>query len=308
LPRRLRLNSPRGDQFTNSPNHSIHYFTHPTISPFDHLDHRLEHTPFIYPRSLATTRFARSRGTFTCAGRSDRCLTRSCGRLFGMNWRSNLILAASGGPLTVGLLLAAAAGTANSSASSNLTPPPAPRPFDPRIDRLATDSTAHLNLVGRPGVVLPNLCEQRAKSGLGGQPWLASCGPQPSSATSVTTAAVSPRALCETLLSGRLAGDQVQLVAVYESTAHEIALWQETGMGTGGSRAGPGMSPMRSHPPGETVVSCYFDGVFTYRGHLPQGGNPPVFERMQFLFDGAGNLFQERGGSKAHLPLVRPAP
>jgi hypothetical protein len=225
-----------------------------------------------------------------------------------MSWRSNLILAASCGLLTVGLLVTAAAGTANSGASATIPAPATPRPFDPRTDRLATDSTAHLNLVGRPGVVLPNLCEQRAKYGIGGQPWLASCGPQPFSATAVATSAVSPHALCETLLGGRLAGDQVRLVAVYESTAHEIALWHETGMGTGGSHAGPGMSPMRSHPPGETVVSCYFDGVFTYRGHLPQGANPPVFERMQFLFDGAGNLFQERGGSKAHLPLVRPAP
>jgi hypothetical protein len=142
---------------------------------------------------------------------------------------------------------------------------------------------------------------------------LMSCGVSSDARRDVTpvtavTSVVSPVARCEALLKGRLAGDQVQLVAVYESSAMEIALWQESGMGTGGSRAGPGMSPLRSHPPGETIVSCFFDGVFTYRGHLPAGGNPPVFERMHFLVDGAGILFQERGGSKALLPLVRPAP
>jgi hypothetical protein len=131
--------------------------------------------------------------------------------------------------------------------------------------------------------------------------------PEVTTVTAVTPL-ISPVARCEALLNGPLAGDQVQLVAVYESSALEIALWHESGMGSDGSRAGSGMSPMRSHPPGETIVSCYFDGVFTYRGHLPQGGKPPVFERMQFLFDGAGNPFQQRGGSKAHLPLVRPAP
>lgn len=127
-------------------------------------------------------------------------------------------------------------------------------------------------------------------------------------AVTAGTSVVSPTARCESLLNGRLAGDRVQLVAVYESSAMEIALWEESGMGTGGSRAGPGMSSLRSRPPGETIVSCFFDGVFTYRGHLPAGGNPPVFERMHFLVDGAGNLFHERGGTKAHLPLVRPAP
>lgn len=127
-------------------------------------------------------------------------------------------------------------------------------------------------------------------------------------ASATVTPLIGPAARCEALRNGRLAGDQVQLVAVYESTALEIALWQESGMGNSGSRAGPGMSPVRSRPAREIIVSCYFDGVFTYRGHLPAGGKPPVFERMQFLFDGAGNLFQERGGTRALLPLVRPAP
>jgi hypothetical protein len=95
-----------------------------------------------------------------------------------MNRRLRIPLAASAAVLSVGLLLAA--GAIDAAAPPNLTPPPSVRPFDPRIDRLATDSTAHLNLVGRPGVVLPNLCEQRAKSGgPGGQPWLVSCRPQP---------------------------------------------------------------------------------------------------------------------------------
>src|SRR5688500_12300392 len=178
--------------------------------------------------------------------------------------------------------------------------PPIPRPFDPRTDRLGKDSTPELNMVGRPGVVIPDLGRQRAQHPVGGRPKTGGGGP--------ATTPVSPDARCEALRSGRLAGDHVQLAAVYESTALEIALWHESGMGNGGSRAGLGMSPARSRPAGDIFVSCYFDGVFTYRGHLPAGGRPPVFERMHFLVDGAGNLFQERGGSTALLPLVRPAP
>jgi len=89
-----------------------------------------------------------------------------------MNRRSTIGVAAAGGLLSIGLLLSTAHGDSGS--------PTPPRPFDPKTDRLATDSTPHLNLVGRPGVVLPkDLCEQRAKTGLGGQPWTVRCGPTP---------------------------------------------------------------------------------------------------------------------------------
>jgi hypothetical protein len=94
-----------------------------------------------------------------------------------MTWRSAVPLAAVGGLLSLGLFLSTA--TAESGPLPNGTTVPTPRPFDPRTDRLATDSTPHLNLAGRPGVVLPNLCEQRARSGLGGQPWTAACSPRP---------------------------------------------------------------------------------------------------------------------------------
>ncbi len=69
--------------------------------------------------------------------------------------------------------------TADSGSPPNVTAAPNVRPFDPRTDRLATDSTPQLNLAGRAGVVLPNLCEQRARSRFGGQPWTESCRPAP---------------------------------------------------------------------------------------------------------------------------------
>jgi membrane protein implicated in regulation of membrane protease activity len=93
-----------------------------------------------------------------------------------MNWRLAIPLAAAGGLLSLGLLLSTA--IAGGSPPS-VTVAPSVRPFDPRTDRLATDSTPELNLAGRPGVVLPNLCEQRARSGFGGQPWTVSCSPAP---------------------------------------------------------------------------------------------------------------------------------
>jgi hypothetical protein len=95
-----------------------------------------------------------------------------------MNWRSAIPLAAAGGLLGIGLFLSPA--TADGGSHPNVTVAPSVRPFDPRTDPLATDSTPQLNLAGRPGVVLPNLCEQRAKSGgPGGQPWTVSCRPAP---------------------------------------------------------------------------------------------------------------------------------
>jgi membrane protein implicated in regulation of membrane protease activity len=92
-----------------------------------------------------------------------------------MNWRSAILMAAAGGLLSIGLFLSTAA--ADSASPARVTVPPSVRPFDPRTDRLATDSTPELNLAGRPGVLLPNLCEQRARSGIGGQPWTVSCRP-----------------------------------------------------------------------------------------------------------------------------------
>jgi hypothetical protein len=101
-----------------------------------------------------------------------------------MDRRWTIGVAAAGGLLSIGLCLSTAYGDSGSPTQPTVTPTAAaeirpPRPFDPKTDRLATDSTPHLNLVGRPGVVLPDLCRQRAKSGFGGQPWTASCGPAP---------------------------------------------------------------------------------------------------------------------------------
>jgi hypothetical protein len=48
-----------------------------------------------------------------------------------------------------------------------LSPQP-PRPFDPRTDQLAPDSTSELNMADRPGVVLPDLGGQRGKHPVGG--------------------------------------------------------------------------------------------------------------------------------------------
>jgi len=118
----------------------------------------------------------------------------------------------------------------------------------------------------------------------------------------------SPSTRCETLLRSRLAGDQVTLVAAYESTASEVALWMESGWIPGGGRAGPGQAPTRSLPPSESIASCYFDGRFTFRGPLPPGAVPPHFERMLFLLDGAGHEVAEFGGARQLYPLVRPAP
>jgi hypothetical protein len=94
-----------------------------------------------------------------------------------MNWRLAIPLTAAAGLLSGVVFLSTA--TADSRSRPNVTVAPSVRPFDPRTDRLATDSTSQLNLAGRPGVVLPNLCEQRARSGFGGQPWTVSCRSAP---------------------------------------------------------------------------------------------------------------------------------
>lgn len=57
-------------------------------------------------------------------------------------------------------LVSASGGT--STAREDPAPSP-PRPFDPRTDRLGQDSTLELNMVGRPGAVIPDLGGQRAQ-------------------------------------------------------------------------------------------------------------------------------------------------
>jgi hypothetical protein len=99
----------------------------------------------------------------------------------------------------------------------------------------------------------------------------------------------------------------VTLVASFDSTALEVAAWQESGLVPGGGRAGAGQSPLRSYPPAASIASCYFDGTITFRGPLPPGASPPVFERMLILVDGTGGIIQETGGTKKLMPLVRPA-
>jgi len=94
-----------------------------------------------------------------------------------VNRRLAIALIGAAALLSGGAFLSTA--TADSGSPPNVTVAPSVRPFDPKTDRFATDSTAQLNLVGRPGVVLPNLCEQRARSGFGGQPWTESCRPAP---------------------------------------------------------------------------------------------------------------------------------
>ena len=104
------------------------------------------------------------------------------------------------------------------------------------------------------------------------------------------------------------AGDAVTLVAAYESTGTEIALWMESGRIPGGGRAGPGQVLTRSLPVGQTIASCYFDGTFTFRGPLPKDAVPPRLERMLFLLDPAEMVLAEMGGTRQLYPLVRPAP
>jgi hypothetical protein len=140
---------------------------------------------------------------------------------------------------------------------------------------------------------------------------LASCGQQQAETQTTIDSAVLPASVssrCEALLLDRLAGDQVTLVAAYESTGNEIALWMESGRIPGGGRAGPGQVPTRSLPAGQTIASCYFDGTFTFRGPMPKGAVPPRLERMLFLVDPAGVVLAEFGGTRQLYPLVRPAP
>jgi hypothetical protein len=49
------------------------------------------------------------------------------------------------------------------------SPVPTAWPFDPRVDRIAQDSTPQLNIAGDPR--LPDLGAQRCAHGVGGRPW-----------------------------------------------------------------------------------------------------------------------------------------
>ena len=133
--------------------------------------------------------------------------------------------------------------------------------------------------------------------------------PAGSSLTPTTSPKQQPTASmpCDRVLQTRLAGQSVQSVAVFESTAVEVAAWQESGLIPGGGRAGPGMSPLRSRPATEIITSCYFDGNITLRMPIPQGGVPPVFERVLFLVDQGGLELQVLGGTKSLFPLLRPS-
>jgi hypothetical protein len=107
--------------------------------------------------------------------------------------------------------------------------------------------------------------------------------------------------------------EHAHLVAVFESTALEVAAWHESGLMPGHARAGKGMSPLRTHAPDESVASCYYDANFVFRGPrpAPMPGAPPApdetFERLLLVIDSAGNALESHGGSKEILPLVRPA-
>ena len=141
--------------------------------------------------------------------------------------------------------------------------------------------------------------------------FLARCGGQDVASPTIPDATASPQSVtsrCGALLQQRLAGDAVTLVAAYESTGTEIALWMESGRIPGGGRAGPGQVLTRSLPVGQTIASCYFDGTFTFRGPLPKDAVSPRLERMLFLLDPAGMVLAEMGGTRQLYPLVRPAP
>ena len=136
---------------------------------------------------------------------------------------------------------------------------------------------------------------------------LAACGSVADLPAASPVPPPTAQARCEAALAELQPSDHAQLVAVFESTALEIAAWQESGLIPGGGHAGAGMSPLRSHPPGESIASCYFDGTITVSGPLPEGARPPVLERMLLILDSSGGFLQEVGGPRKTFPLVRPA-
>jgi len=142
---------------------------------------------------------------------------------------------------------------------------------------------------------------------------LAACGSLADGPANPAAHPPPPQARCESALTQIDGADHPLLVAVFESTALEVAAWHESGLMPGGARAGHGMSPFRKHPLGESIASCYYDGTFVFHGPIPQPlpGGPPasprVFERLLLIIDSAGNAIDQHGGSKERLPLVRPA-
>jgi hypothetical protein len=110
---------------------------------------------------------------------------------------------------------------------------------------------------------------------------------------------------CDTALLRALPGETARLVASFENTAAELAAWDESGGPSGGSRAGPGMSPARALPPTAPIFTCYFDGPVTLTiAHPPQGGSPPTAARVLLVLDESGTILEVRGGTKESLPLV----
>jgi len=122
----------------------------------------------------------------------------------------------------------------------------------------------------------------------------------------------TPQARCDAALAQMPVSDHPRLVAVFESTALEVAEWNEGGLMPGHARAGKGMSPFRKHPIDESVASCYYDGTFVFSGPIPPpmpgapSASPRVFERLLLVIDSSGDAIESDGGSKENLPLIRP--
>jgi len=123
----------------------------------------------------------------------------------------------------------------------------------------------------------------------------------------------TPQARCDAALAQMPISDHPRLVAVFESTALEVAAWHESGLMPGHARAGKGMSPLRKHSPDESIASCYYDGTFVFRGPIPPpmpgapSASPRIFERLLLVIDSSGDAIESHGGSKESLPLIRTA-
>jgi hypothetical protein len=128
---------------------------------------------------------------------------------------------------------------------------------------------------------------------------LSACGDHAASQAAATPSR------CDTARMHELPGSTAPLVASFQNTAAELATWDETGAVSGGSHAGPGMSPARALPPTAAIFSCYFEGPITLtNSHPPQGGSPPTVARVLLIVDEAGSTLEVRGGAKESLPLV----
>ena len=78
---------------------------------------------------------------------------------------------------------------------------------------------------------------------------LASCGQSKAETPKIVISVAEQPTVslrCEFLLQSRLAGDQVTLVAAYESTATEISAWME--------RKDPGRRPRRCRPGTDAIA------------------------------------------------------